>query len=67
MEARRDAEFVRDQVSRRDTLVMQLRDLYKPVPNYHGRTPEGPDELRKLAGKVLEARQVDTLMERVLK
>jgi hypothetical protein len=63
--ARREAEFTAALVARRDTLVLQLRDLFKPEPNYHGRNPEGPDELRALAKKKLTARQVDVLLEKV--
>lgn len=65
--ARAEAEFVRDQVDGRDVLVTQLRDLFKPEPNRHGRNPQGPDELRALAGKTLDAEQVRLLLERVMK
>jgi hypothetical protein len=65
MAARREAEFTRDLVARRDTLVMQLRDLFKPEPKYHGRNPEGPDELRALATKKMSEQQVNLLMEKV--
>jgi hypothetical protein len=41
--ARREAEFTRDLVDRRDTFIMQFRDLYKPQPNYHGRRVPPPD------------------------
>jgi RNA polymerase sigma factor (sigma-70 family) len=61
--ARQEAEFVRDLVSRRDTLADQLKWLYRPHPKIHGRGPEGPEELRALAGKVLKApKAVDTLL-----
>ena len=67
MAARREAEFTRDLIGRRDTLVMQFRDLFKPEPNYHGRNPEGPDELRVLAKKKLTELQVKVLLEKVTK
>jgi hypothetical protein len=67
MTARREAEFTRDLIERRDTLVMQFRDLFKPEPNYHGRSPEGPDELRVLANKKLTEQQVKVLLEKVTK
>jgi hypothetical protein len=63
--ARREAEFTAALIARRDTLVLQLRDLFKPEPKYHGRNPEGPDELRALAKKKLTGRQVDALLEKV--
>jgi hypothetical protein len=53
IEARRDAELVRDLVHRRDTLAIQLRWLYRPNPKVHGRNADGPDELRALATKKL--------------
>ena len=65
MAARQEAEFTRDLVARRDTLVMQFRDLFKPEPNYHGRNPEGPNELRALARKRMSEQQVKVLMEKV--
>jgi hypothetical protein len=66
--ARQEAEFTRDLVDRRDTLVMQLRDLYKPEPKRHGRNPEGPDELRALAKKKrMTEQQVNVLLEEVTK
>jgi hypothetical protein len=65
--ARREAEFTRDLIGRRDTLVLQFRDLFKPEPNYHGRNPEGPDELRVLAKKKLTEPQVKVLLEKVTK
>ena len=64
---RRQAEFTRDLVFRRDTLVMQFRDLFKPEPKYYGRNPEGPDELRKLAKKKLTEAEVNDLIEKVTK
>jgi hypothetical protein len=67
MAARQEAEFTRDLIGRRDTLVMQFRDLYKPEPNYHGRNPEGPDELRALVKKKLTEPQVKVLLEKVTK
>jgi hypothetical protein len=68
MAARQQAEFTRDLVDRRDTLVMQLRDLFKPEPKRHGRNPEGPDELRALAKqKRMTEQQVNVLMEKVTK
>jgi RNA polymerase sigma factor (sigma-70 family) len=65
--AREEAEFVRDQVERRETLVRQLRDLYKPDPKRHGRTPEGLEELRDLAAKKLSDRQARDLVAKVIK
>lgn len=65
MEARQRAEFIRDLVFRRDTLVMQFRDLFKPEPKYYGHNPEGPDELRAMAKKKLTEAQVDELIEKV--
>ena len=65
--ARQEAEFTRDLIARRDTLVLQLRDLYKPEPNYYGRNPEGPDELRALAKRKLTGEQVKVLLEKVTK
>jgi hypothetical protein len=67
MAAREDAEFIRALVSRRDTLANQLRWLYRPDPRVHGRNPEGPDELRGLARKVLrDLAAVDALLAHVL-
>ena len=63
--AREEAEFIRDQISRRDTLVRQLRDLYKPDAKRHGRSPEGPEELRALAAKKLTDNQVKLLVKKV--
>jgi hypothetical protein len=66
IEARRQAEFVRELVRRRDTLANQLRWLYHPHPKIHGRNTEGPEELRKLATKKLQnVGAVDALMARV--
>lgn len=67
MAARREAEFTRDLIGRRDTLVMQFRDLFKPEPNYYGHNPEGPDELRVLAKQKLTEPQVRVLLEKVTK
>jgi hypothetical protein len=67
MAAREQAEFVAALVARRDTLANQLRWLYRPDPKVYGRTPEGPDELRALARKVLrEPAAVDALVAHVL-
>ncbi len=65
--ARREAEFIRDLVARRDTFIMQLRDLFQPHPNYHGRTPDGPDILRTLARKRMSEQQVNGLMKKILR
>jgi hypothetical protein len=65
MAARREAEFTRDLVARRDTLVMQLRDLFKPEPNYHGRNPEGPNELRALVREKMSEQQMKVLLAKV--
>jgi hypothetical protein len=67
MEARQKAEFTRDLVDRRDILVTQFRDLFKPEPKYYGRNPEGPDELRAMAKKKLTEAQVNDLLEKVTK
>jgi hypothetical protein len=68
MAARQEAEFTRALVDRRDILVLQLRDLFKPEPKRHGRNPEGPDELRELATKKkMTEQQVNALMEKVTK
>jgi hypothetical protein len=67
MAARQEAEFTRDLVARRDTLVMQLRDLFKPEPKRHGRNAEGPDELRTLAKEKMNEKQVTVLLEKVTK
>jgi hypothetical protein len=63
--AHKKAQFIRDQIDRRDTLVLQLRDLYKPDAKRHGRTPDGPEELRALAAKKLTDTQVNLLMKKV--
>ncbi len=63
---RKQAEFMRDQIDRRNTLVQQLRDFYKPDVNRHGHTPDGPDELRALAAKSLTDDQVRLLMKKVI-
>jgi hypothetical protein len=60
------AKFIREQVERRDVLVLQLRDLYKPDERRHGHNPDGPEEFRTLAIKVLEENQVPRLMKKVM-
>lgn len=67
MARRQEAEFIGALVSRRETLIMQLRDLYKPAPNYHGRTDDGPVLLRELARKRLTEHQVNVLLNKVMK
>jgi RNA polymerase sigma factor (sigma-70 family) len=68
MAARVSAQFVHDQIDRRDVLVRQLRDLYKQDAKRAGRDEKGPDELRALAAKRLaDDAAVKTLMDRVLK
>jgi hypothetical protein len=67
MDAREEAVFVRDQIDRRETLVVQLRDLYKPDAKRHGRTEDGPKELRELASKQLTNQQASELIKKVLK
>ena len=62
---REEVRFIHDQIDRRDTLVRQLRDLYKPDAKRHGHTPDGPVELRALAAKRLIDTQVDLLMKKV--
>jgi hypothetical protein len=64
--AREEAEFIRSQIDRRDTLVQQLRDLYKPDVNRHGHTPDGPEKLQVLAGHSLTDGQVRLLMKKVM-
>jgi hypothetical protein len=65
--ARRDAEFIRDLVERRDILVDQLTWLYRPHPKVHGRTPDGPKLLQALAAEMLKDKKaVDALLERVV-
>ncbi len=64
--AREEAEFIRSQIDRRDTLFQQLRDLYKPHVNRHGHTPDGPEKLRVLAAKSLTNSQVRLLMKKVM-
>ena len=64
--AHAEASFVREQIDRRDGLVLQLRDLYKPDAKRHGRTSDGPGELRALAAEKLDDKQVDVLMKRVV-
>jgi RNA polymerase sigma factor (sigma-70 family) len=66
IEARRDAEWVRDLVQRRETLAIQLRWLYRPDLKVHGRDADGPDEIRALATKKLHhAAAVAELLARV--
>lgn len=65
MAARQEAVFIGTQIERRDSLVRQLRDLYKPHPKYHGRNPEGPDELRALALRSLTEKQTDALLKKI--
>ena len=64
--AREEAKFIRDQIDHREILVMQLRDLYKPNAKYHGRNPEGPEELQTLAAKKLTKDQVSELIKKVV-
>jgi hypothetical protein len=65
--AREQAVWACEQIGRRDTLVLQFRNLYEPHPKVHGHGPDGPDELRKLAAaKLPTAADVDTLLKRVL-
>lgn len=63
--ARKEADFIVEQIGRRNTLVQQLRDLYQPHPKYHGRNPEGPDELRALALRSLTEKQTDALLKKI--
>jgi RNA polymerase sigma factor (sigma-70 family) len=66
MAARQEAEFIRELVHRRDTLANQLRWLYHPDPKIHGRTSDGPEKLRALAGNVLkDPKALEALLERV--
>jgi hypothetical protein len=67
MAARVEAEFIRDLVARRDTLANQLKWLYRPDPRVHGRNPEGPEELRALARKVLrDPAAADALLAHII-
>ena len=63
--ARDEADYIGEQIGRRNTLVRQLRDLYQPHPKYHGRNPEGPDELRALALRSLTEKQTDALLKKI--
>jgi hypothetical protein len=65
--AREEAVFVGDQIDRRETLVVQLRDLYKPDTKRHGRTEDGPKELCELASKLLTDQQASELIKKVVK
>jgi hypothetical protein len=66
--ARREAEFIRDLVFRRDTLEKQLRWLYQPNEKVHGRKDEGMEELKALASKhLLDDKAVARLVERIMK
>jgi hypothetical protein len=66
MATRQEAEFIGELVDRRDTLANQLRWLYHPDPRIHGRNPDGPEELKALAGKVLnDSTAVKALLARV--
>jgi hypothetical protein len=68
MAAREQAVFVQDQVFRRDVLVQQLRDLYKPNKVQSNRDEKGVDELRAVAAKKLpDDAAVKALVERVMK
>ena len=67
MAAHDEAKYIGEVVARRDTLALQLRDLYEPNPKRHGRNSEGAAELRTLAEKKLpEKADVDALLRRVL-
>jgi RNA polymerase sigma factor (sigma-70 family) len=67
LEAYRQAVFTEDLVFRRDTLVGQLRWLYRPNLHVHGRGADGPDELRALAAARLTSPAVaDELVARIL-
>jgi hypothetical protein len=66
LEAYRQAVFTEDLVFRRDTLVGQLRWLYRPDLHVSGRGADGPDELRVLAAKRLGAGVADALLAKVL-
>jgi RNA polymerase sigma factor (sigma-70 family) len=60
MKARREAEFVRDMVQRRDTYTAQLNYLY-------GREPKADAELRELIGELKDPKAAADLLERVAK
>jgi hypothetical protein len=64
--AREEAVFVRDQIDRRETLVLQFRDLYKPDAKRHGRNEAGPEELKELASQQLTDQQTSELIRKVL-
>jgi hypothetical protein len=66
MAARQEAEFIAELVDRRDMLANQLRWMYHPDPRIHGRNPDGPEELKALAGKMLnDSAAVKALLARV--
>jgi RNA polymerase sigma factor (sigma-70 family) len=63
-----ETRFVQEQVFRRDTLVLQLRNLYKPNPKQADRDEKGLDELKALAAKTLPDDAAEkVLVERVMK
>jgi RNA polymerase sigma factor (sigma-70 family) len=64
MAACEEAEFIREQIGHRETLVLQLRELYKPNPILHGRSKDGPEELQALAAKSMTDTQVHLLMKK---
>ncbi len=67
MEAYKQAVFVENLISRRDTLIQQLRWLYRPNLKVNGRNAEGPEELRSLAMKRLHNKPaVDALLEKIV-
>jgi RNA polymerase sigma factor (sigma-70 family) len=63
--AREAAQFIRAQVEHRDTLVLQLRGLYKPDSRIYGRTDDGPEKLRKLAAESLTVQQMNLLLKKI--
>lgn len=64
IEARLEAQFIGELVSRRQTLLTQLRDLYRPSVYQAFRNADGPDELRALAAaKLKKPEVVDALLD----
>lgn len=61
MQTRQAAEHTRSLVEQRDTLMMQLRELY-------ARPPDGSAELQRLAARILQKKEsIDSLMNTIHK
>ena len=66
IEAHLEAKFIGELISRRETMLTQLRDLYRPSVYQYGRNADGPEELRELAKKKLtNPKVVESLIARV--